>query len=58
MTEAKKRLPEEDRLYPTVKEERQYRELKEKYGFKDAVANKSLADKDDDAGRLRRAITQ
>ena len=53
MTEAKKRLPEEDRLYRTDEEERTYRELKEKYGLKDAVVIKSSADKDDDAGRLR-----
>ena len=53
MTEAKKRLPEEDRLYPTVKEEREYRELKEKYGFRDDAVDMRSADKDDDAGRLR-----
>ena len=28
-----KRLPEEDRLYPTVKEEREYRELKKKFNL-------------------------
>ena len=30
------------RLYPTEKEERAYRELKERYGFNDAVVVKSV----------------
>ena len=47
MSGERRGLPKKDRLYRTAKEERTYRELKEKYGLKNSVAAKSRSDKDD-----------
>ena len=47
MNEARRRSLEEDRLYPTVREELEFRELKERYGVKDSVVFNDQSDKDD-----------
>ena len=46
MIGGRRRVTQEDRLYRTDKEERTYRELKERYGFKDAVVVKSQPDEE------------
>jgi DNA-binding transcriptional regulator LsrR (DeoR family) len=54
MTRGRRRPIQEDRLYRTDKEERTYRELKQRYGFKDAVVVKSQRD-DEGSEQLRSA---
>ncbi len=49
MNKPKEEPQEQNRLYRTDKEERIYRELKEKYGIKDAAVVRSHSgDKDDE----------
>ena len=39
-------FPYHKRLYPTEQEEREYRELKERYGFRDALVVKAEPDQE------------
>ena len=45
---ARQQWPDQDRLYPTEKEERRYRELKKRYGLQDAMVVESQADNPND----------
>ena len=52
----KDKIQQHTRLYPTQKEERDYRELKERYGFRDAlVVNGVAGKKTDKAQRLKQS---
>ena len=48
----KRQWPRQSQLYPTAKEERRFRELKARYGLKDAMVVKSRPDKTEQKQQL------